>query len=426
VRFASLFNFYVRQYGRAGELFRAPSPWRGPRGPRVNFVPPRAYKKYRAGSPAVPVLISAEAAAAMAMTQGYIVGRPAAAIARPPTAPPHLAAAAPADRRPQPQPATLRAGRDSSLSMALPAFAARTTVFRWLRDYFLGLRLLVRSLPRFASLTVTYHSDLSFVDQVAPVLLLAKFFGVRTTVLYRSNKAETELDDYARAIIPFLRLSDRVVVSCAYLAEVFSRYGLTAAVRADTVDAELFPAKQVTAVQPHIIMTRRLAPGNGLTGALKAFHLVKQKYPRAELTIVGDGPLRPWLEEFVRRERIYGVTFTGRVDHAEVARRMAAADIYLNNATIDALPTSLLEALACGRCVVSTAVGEIPRVICDGRNGLLVAPNNFAGLADRLLELIETPALCARLSRHAPASLAQWAASANAPDPATPDPRTDP
>lgn len=304
----------------------------------------------------------------------------------------------------------LHAGQDGSLSLSLPAFVARRSALGWLRDYVGGLRLLSRSLPRFGSLTVTFRSDMSFFDQVAPVLLLARFFGVRTVLRYQSNKADTELDDYGRSILPFLRLCDGLEVSCEYLASVLSGYGVRATVQPDEIDTSLFCPRVIGSVQPHIVMTRRLARGNGLTGALKAFQLVKMKYPRAEMTVVGDGPLRSWLEEFVRAERIYGVTFTGRVEHDGVARLMGEADVYLNNATIDALPTSLLEALASGLCVVSTAVGDIPKLIRHGRNGVLVAPNDYAGLADRLIELVETPPLCAHLSRNGPKSVMGWSA----------------
>ena len=183
-------------------------------------------------------------------------------------------------------------------------------------------------------------------------------------------------------------------------------YGLTAAVVPDRIDGDLFRARRIETVQPRIIITRRLIRGNGLTGAVKAFQLVKMKYPRAELVIAGDGPLRPWLERFVGLERIYGVTFTGQLDQDGIARLMAASDVYLNNATTDGLPTSLLEAMASGLCVVTTPVGDIPRLIRDGRNGLLVPINDFAALANRIVELVETPPLCAHLSRCAARSIA--------------------
>lgn len=343
----------------------------------------------------------------MSVTQGYIVGQPALTPAERPEATPPRVHEVERDARVRAVgPAGLYPTSNGVRPLALPAWVSRQSAGAWVADYLRSLRTLARAIPRFASLTITYRPGISFFDQVAPVLLLARFYGIPTVLRYRSSKTETELEDYGRGALPLLHMADRIEVSCGHLARTFGRYGLAATVVPDRVDGELFRARRIETVQPRIIMTRRLIRGNGLTGAVKAFQLVKMKYPRAELIIAGDGPLRPWLERFVALERIFGVTFTGQVDHAEISRLMAGADVYLNNATIDGLPTSMLEAMASGLCVVSTPVGDIPRMIRDGRNGLLVPVNDFASLADRIIELVETPPLCAHLSRCAARTVA--------------------
>ncbi len=275
----------------------------------------------------------------------------------------------------------------------------------WVKQYFAGLQSLMRALPKFAGVTITFRSDMSFLDQVAPAIALARFFGVRTTLRYHSNKAEVELEDYGRGMLPFLKICDRITVNCDYLAKVFRGYGLTAEVRTPSVDTVKFKARQIKAVQPKILVARRHVRGNGLTGAIKAFELIKWKYPRAEMIILGDGPLRPWLEEFTERERIDGVTFAGPVDQAAVAKHMKEADVYINNATMDGLSQSMLEAMACGLCVISTDIGDAPKVIRHGDNGLLTPVNDHVALADRVFELIEIDGLAAKLSAKVPQAI---------------------
>jgi glycosyltransferase involved in cell wall biosynthesis len=59
----------------------------------------------------------------------------------------------------------------------------------------------------------------------------------------------------------------------------------------------------------------------------------------------------------------------------------------------DTIPQVLMQALALGLPVVSTTVGSIPDVIQDGRNGFLVSPRDAEALAERIVKLLDDPAL---------------------------------
>jgi D-inositol-3-phosphate glycosyltransferase len=61
----------------------------------------------------------------------------------------------------------------------------------------------------------------------------------------------------------------------------------------------------------------------------------------------------------------------------------------------------LLEAMACGRPVVSANVGGVPEIIHDRRNGLLYEPRDYARLARHLADLAENPALSRTVGEHA-------------------------
>jgi len=331
----------------------------------------------------------------MDVTQGYIIGYPAVAglDRQSSKSAPSLRHQVGLNGEPPVDP--------TMVGMSLPPFGGRFSLAGWLLAYGAGLRTIVRLMPKLRTVQITYRSGMSFFDQVVPVLLLGRFFGTRTTLSYISNKAEIELEDFGQAYIPFLRLCHRIEVGCSYTQSIFHGHGLAAEVASPLVDRTLFAPRLVSEVQPNIVITRRLERGNGLLLALRAFQLVKLKYPRAELSVIGDGPQRRQLEEWVRQERIFGVTFTGPVPHHDVARRMAVADVYLNAATLDGLPVSLLEALACGLPIVTTDAGGISAVIKDRYNGLIAPINNYPALADRIIELVEQPGLTASLSQAA-------------------------
>jgi glycosyltransferase involved in cell wall biosynthesis len=119
--------------------------------------------------------------------------------------------------------------------------------------------------------------------------------------------------------------------------------------------------------------------------------------PPAVLTLVGDGPLRAGLEARAQALGIAGdCRFLGYV--ADVASLYAAADLVALSSANEGTPVSLIEALAAGRPVVSTAVGGVGDVVADGVTGLLAPPGDPGGLAARLALLAADPPLRRRLA----------------------------
>jgi phosphatidyl-myo-inositol dimannoside synthase len=114
------------------------------------------------------------------------------------------------------------------------------------------------------------------------------------------------------------------------------------------------------------------------------------------LAIVGEGDQRDELENLSRSSGA-STTFTGNLGRTEVSDAMAAADVVaIPSVTgpagnVDGLPTTLLEALSSGRAVVATAVGGIPEVLSDRRNGLLIPEKDIDALAGALTELRDLP-----------------------------------
>jgi glycosyltransferase involved in cell wall biosynthesis len=109
----------------------------------------------------------------------------------------------------------------------------------------------------------------------------------------------------------------------------------------------------------------------------------------AHLCIVGDGELRPSLERQAAQEGIAAhVTFAGSRDNAEIADWIGAAHVLCLPSLREGCPNVVLEALACGRPVVASAVGAIPDML-DARCGLLCEPGDPAGFADALARALE-------------------------------------
>jgi glycosyltransferase involved in cell wall biosynthesis len=79
----------------------------------------------------------------------------------------------------------------------------------------------------------------------------------------------------------------------------------------------------------------------------------------------------------------------------------ASIDIFALPSLNEGLPMTVLEAMAASRPVIATRVGAIPKVIEDGKTGLLVNPGDPAGLRDAIARLLGDADLCRRMAAQA-------------------------
>jgi len=123
---------------------------------------------------------------------------------------------------------------------------------------------------------------------------------------------------------------------------------------------------------------------------LEAFAILSKKYPGIYLLIVGDGPLRTYLETMSRRLQIQDkVSFVGF--QKDVRRYLRAMDIFALPSRTEALGMAIMEAMAWGLPVVASRVGGIPEIVDDHVTGLLFDPGNVGQLSNALSQLIEDP-----------------------------------
>ncbi len=126
----------------------------------------------------------------------------------------------------------------------------------------------------------------------------------------------------------------------------------------------------------------------------------------AELTIIGEGPLRNALETQARALGVNAI-FAGALAQEEVQRAYAAADIFLHTGIVDAegdrdgLPNVVPEAMAAGVCVISSPGGGAAEAIVHEATGLIADPRDPAALAAAVERLRENPPLRIGLRRAA-------------------------
>ncbi|HEV2748016.1 MAG TPA: glycosyltransferase [Allosphingosinicella sp.] len=163
------------------------------------------------------------------------------------------------------------------------------------------------------------------------------------------------------------------------------------------------------AAEPGLILhVGRLVEKKGTKFLLEAFAKLAKEAPGAQLVVLGDGPLRSSLEAQAAALGLgASVRFLGARPAAEVAGWMgkawllAAPSVTARDGDAEGLPTVLAEAAASGLPAVATRHAGNGEAVLDGQTGFLVPERDAAALAERLMQLIASPALRARMAASA-------------------------
>lgn len=143
-------------------------------------------------------------------------------------------------------------------------------------------------------------------------------------------------------------------------------------------------------VQIRIGVVGRLRPEKGHLFFLKAAKLVLQRFPNYDISfiIAGDGYLK---DELIRMSEELGVAervkFLGEFRNIEDI--MNQIDIFVLSSLTESVPIVLIEAMAYGKPIVSTDVGEARRLIKNGENGFIVPTGDAPAMAEAINKLID-------------------------------------
>ena len=148
---------------------------------------------------------------------------------------------------------------------------------------------------------------------------------------------------------------------------------------------------------PIWIAVANLRPCKGHRYLLEAVGKLRRAGFGGTLLLVGDGPERPALERLAQQVAPGGVRFLGH--RSDIAELLAGAHLLVQPSWSEALPNSVMEAMAAGLPVVASDVGGMAELVQQGETGLLVPPRSADALAGALAALAADPALRRRMGR---------------------------
>ena len=129
-----------------------------------------------------------------------------------------------------------------------------------------------------------------------------------------------------------------------------------------------------------ILFVGRLVQSKGVRELLTAFEGLSAKRKRLSMVLAGEGDLEPEIVAFLQRTGLQDrLRVVGPCPPVQIAQWINAADLVCLPSYSEGCPNAIIEALACGRPVVSTAVGGVAELV-NSRNGVLVAPRDAQAL----------------------------------------------
>ncbi|MDY7093516.1 MAG: glycosyltransferase [Acidobacteriota bacterium] len=254
-------------------------------------------------------------------------------------------------------------------------------------------------------LVVTYHTF--FEDYLHHYLPLPQ--GLLKPFVRRISRLQA--DDADRLIVPSSAVRDALLAYGTDTPVEVLPTGLRSSELAGGDGPRFRRRHGIPADQPMLLHVGRMAHEKNVGFLLRVFARIAAERSDVLLVLAGEGPAVPRLRREIRRLGLgEQVRFLGYLEREnELLNCYAAADLFLFASRTETQGLVLLESMALGTPVVSTAVLGTRDVVRTG-HGAVVVPEDEERFAREVLSLLADPLRRGRLSREAVAWAQEWSA----------------
>lgn len=270
---------------------------------------------------------------------------------------------------------------------------------RWIRRLSMGLRAIGQIVHLRNTVDIVHIQVAVGLSIERDVLLALMARALRLTVVTQFHGGQAE--DYGRGSAfhrVLYRLLIRLSVKILVLGSKTAGWVHEVCPRADTAIIPNFvtpngDGENGVESPPAILYVGWLKRRKGVLDLLSALGTLRGEGCVPRVWIAGDGELVSE-QEFIDRigELRDSVILLGWKEQPEIAQLMNGAIAVVLPSYSEGLPMVILEAMAAGRAVIATRVGEVGDAIVDGENGILISPGDVEGLANAIREVVTNPA----------------------------------
>ena len=257
---------------------------------------------------------------------------------------------------------------------------------------------------QYAVAQIAVFSGLSFIWAEAVGELLYRLKKPFVLTLHGGNLPNFANRWSSRVQRLFQRASS-ITTPSLYLQEQMQPYRADIQLIPNPIQLDAYPFQHRILPEPNLIWFRAFQKNYRPELAVQTLALVRENFPDATLRMIGldkgDGSLQATLRLVNALELQTNFTYVGAIPKSAVTENLQQGDILLNTPDIDNTPISVLEAMACGLCVVSTDIGGIPYLLTHEKDALLVPPNNPLAMQEAVERILTDTTLASRISQNA-------------------------
>lgn len=148
----------------------------------------------------------------------------------------------------------------------------------------------------------------------------------------------------------------------------------------------------------NILFLSRIEKAKGIYEAIRAYEILKKRFPQLSMSVVGDGSELHAVKEYVARNKIDDIHFTGSLSGQALINEFVKGNLYLFPSYGEGMPTSVLEAMAFGLPVFTRRVGGLNDFFENGKMGYITDSLNPSDFANAMIPYIENPELTQRVA----------------------------
>jgi glycosyltransferase involved in cell wall biosynthesis len=210
---------------------------------------------------------------------------------------------------------------------------------------------------------------------------------------------------YPNRVKNLLALAKVVIAPSNYLVSEMLPYRKDIMLIPNPINILDYPFQLKSAPRPKLIWLSAFPQFYNPVLAVTVVKELLPDFPSLHMIMIGpdkgDGSYQLTVDQATKLSINDHIDFIPGVPKSEVPLWLNKGDIFLNTTNVDNTPVSVMEAMACGLCVVSTNVGGLPSLIDNEIDGLLVRPNDPVSMANAVRRILLEPGLGPRISQAA-------------------------
>ncbi len=287
----------------------------------------------------------------------------------------------------------------------------RSKIFSFFWKYLLLLKELTINRPNLVYLTISPTGNAFYKDSI--FALIVKFFRVKIVYHLHGQGIYKVVNSSKKNFLLYkyvFKSADLIILSKMLLFDIL---------KVRDVNKEVFILPNGIPKSPsntgkiingaekriRIIYLSNFVPAKGAFLALKAFHrILNQSRKPLSFELFGgisDQSYYDSIKEYIKENKLEDhVSIHSGIYGDEKIRKMKSCDIFLFPTRFECFPLSIIEAMMCGLCIVSSAVGAIPELVLENNCGLLSKPEDLEELTSILSMIIENDELREKYSKN--------------------------